>query len=84
MTAPSKNHSVCFPPMISRTKFTFLLLFIFGVSLMLCGTIASDSVVSDLVGFFKGAPTDKTIWFLIIGMSVTAIGASGLIHERNA
>lgn len=51
-----------------------------GVALIIYGINASNSVGSDFSRFFTGSPTDKTIWLLIGGIVVAAIGAGGLLR----
>lgn len=56
-----------------------LVLFIVGIILVIYGVSAADSIGSDISRFFTGSPTDKTIWLLIGGVIVAAIGGSGLM-----
>lgn len=55
-----------------------------GIVLIIYGINASESIGSDVSRFFTGSPTDKTIWLLIGGIVVAAIGAGGLIRGTRA
>jgi hypothetical protein len=61
-----------------------LVLLVGGIALIIYGIDASKSLGSDLSRFFTGSPTDKTIWLLIGGIVVTAIGAGGLWRGSNS
>jgi len=50
-----------------------------GVVLIIYGINGTNSLGSDFSRFFTGSPTDKSIWLLIGGCVVAAIGAGGLI-----
>jgi hypothetical protein len=50
-----------------------------GVVMIIYGVNASDSVSSGFSRMFNGAPTDKTLWLLIGGSVVTAVGLGGLL-----
>ena len=45
-----------------------------GITLIVYGIKASDSVASDFSRFFNGTPTDKTIWFLAGGIASIVVG----------
>jgi len=47
--------------------------------LIIYGINGTNSLGSDFSRFFTGSPTDKSIWLLIGGCVVAAIGAGGLI-----
>jgi hypothetical protein len=57
-----------------------LVLLITGIVLLIYCLNASESLGSDISRFFTGAPTDKTIWLLILGSVTTALGAGGLLR----
>jgi hypothetical protein len=57
-----------------------LALLVVGVVLIGFGLSASDSLGSDFSRFFTGSPTDKTIWLLIGGIILAAVGAGGLLR----
>jgi hypothetical protein len=50
-----------------------------GIVLIVYGVVASNSLGSDFSRFFTGAPTDKSIWLLVGGAIMAAIGAGGLL-----
>ncbi len=60
-------------------KIISLALLVAGISLLIYGINASDSIGSDFSRFFTGSPTDKTMWMLIGGAIATVVGASGLV-----
>ncbi len=49
-----------------------------GVVLIIYGIQATNSLGSDFSRFFTGSPTEKSIWLLIGGIIVAAIGMVGL------
>lgn len=49
-----------------------------GILLTIFGIAASGSFSSDVSRFFTGAPTDKAIWMLVVGVVVAVIGLVGL------
>jgi hypothetical protein len=51
-----------------------------GVILIIYGVSASDSVGSGFSRLFTGAPTDKTIWLLLGGLVIAAIGLTGVLR----
>ncbi len=51
-----------------------------GVVLIVFGINASNSVGSDFSRMFTGSPTDKSIWLLLGGIVLAAIGAGGLLR----
>ncbi len=57
-----------------------LALLIIGIILLIYGISASESLGSEFSRLFTGKPTDETVWLLIGGIVVTAIGAGGLIR----
>jgi hypothetical protein len=56
-----------------------LVLLVVGISLLIYGVSASDSLGSDFSRFFTGSPTDKTMWLLIGGAAASVAGAAGLL-----
>lgn len=50
-------------------------LVVVGIILIVYGFQASDSVSSNVSRAFTGAPTDKTLWFLLGGSATAIIGA---------
>lgn len=61
-----------------------IVLLIIGVTLIVYGVNASDSIGSDLSRFFTGSPTDKTVWLLAGGAVSSIVGISGLILRSKA
>lgn len=55
-----------------------------GIILLIYGISASESIGSEFSRLFTGKPTDKTVWLLIGGIVVTAIGAGGLMRSSKA
>jgi hypothetical protein len=51
-----------------------------GIVLIVYGVSASNSIGSDFSRLFTGSPTDKSIWLLISGVVLAAIGAGGLLR----
>jgi len=61
-----------------------LALTIGGIVLIVYGIYASDSLGSDISRFFTGAPTDKTIWLLIGGIVMLAVGVGGRTFNKKS
>lgn len=59
-------------------------LIIAGVMLIIYGVNASNSFDSDVSRAFTGAPTDKTVWFLIGGVVASSVGVYGLLRGSKA
>ena len=57
-----------------------LAILVAGIVLLIYGISASDSIGSEFSRLFTGKPTDETIWLLLGGIVVTAIGAGGLMR----
>ena len=57
-----------------------LALLIGGIILLVYGVSASESIGSAFSRLFTGAPTDRTIWFLIGGGVAAALGLVGLLR----
>lgn len=55
-----------------------------GVILIIFGVSASESVSSDFSRLFTGNPTNETIWLLVGGVALAAIGAFGLLRGAKA
>jgi len=51
-----------------------LIVLILGVVLLVFGFIATDSISSSFSKFFTGSPSNKSIWLIIAGAVVTAVG----------
>ncbi|HTB79418.1 MAG TPA: DUF3185 family protein [Opitutaceae bacterium] len=57
-----------------------LALLVGGIILVIYGANASDSIGSSFSRLFTGAPTDKTIWFLVGGAVAAVAGLAGLLR----
>lgn len=57
-----------------------LALLVGGIVLLIYGVSASESIGSGFSRLFTGAPTDKTIWFLVGGGIAAAVGLAGLMR----
>ena len=55
-----------------------LALIIGGIVLIVFGINAADSLGSDVSRFFTGSPSDESIWLLIGGIVMLAVGTGGL------
>ena len=56
-------------------------LLVAGLLLLAFGMNASDSLGSTFTRFFTGAPTDRTIWFLLAGAVASVAGLAGLLRQ---
>lgn len=45
-----------------------------GVILIILGVNSSNSVGSSFSRFFTGAPTNKSIWLLVVGIVLAVVG----------
>jgi hypothetical protein len=61
-------------------KLISLILLAAGIVLVIYGIHASQSIGSDFSKFFTGSVTEKSIWMLIGGILIAAIGAGGLVR----
>jgi len=50
-----------------------------GVVLIIYGIHATNSLGSDFSRFFTGSPTEKSIWLLLGGVILAAVGGGGLL-----
>ena len=57
-------------------------LLVIGVVLIIFGMQASASVGSRLSELFTGAPSDRTIWLLIVGVIAAILGLGMLLVGR--
>ena len=60
-----------------------LALLVAGIILLVLGFQASDSIGSDFSRFFTGSPTDKAVWFLILGAIATIAGGVLALGSRS-
>lgn len=59
-------------------KITSLALLIAGVVLLVFGLNSADSAASSISEVFTGAPTDKSIWLIVLGTIGLLSGAAGI------
>ncbi len=64
-------------------KITSLALFIAGIVLLIFGINSADSVTSSVSEAVTGAPTDKSIWLIVLGLIALLSGGAGLFFRRN-
>ena len=55
---------------------------VIGIVLLVWGFNANDSAGSGISRFFTGSPTNKTIYLLIGGGLLTAVGVGSLFYPR--
>lgn len=53
-----------------------------GILLVAFGISSADSLGSDVSRFFTGHPTDKAVWFLVVGAITSAVGFFSLYQGR--
>lgn len=63
-------------------KFTSLAIFIVGIVLLIFGLNASDSVGSNISEAVTGAPSDKSIWLIGLGILGLVVGGAGFFLGR--
>lgn len=63
-------------------RITSLALFVAGLILLIFGLNASDSVTSTVSEAVTGAPTDKSIWLIVLGVIGLISGAAGVFIGR--
>jgi multisubunit Na+/H+ antiporter MnhG subunit len=61
-------------------KILSIIFIVIGVILGIYGFQASDSIGSSFSRLFTGTPTDKTIWLLIAGAVLVAVGLVGVLR----
>lgn len=59
-------------------KITSLSIFAAGVILLVFGLNSADSAASSVSEVVTGAPTDKSIWLIVLGVIGLLSGAAGL------
>lgn len=57
-------------------------LLVVGVVLLVFGFGAADSLTSNVSEAVTGAPTDRSIWLIVLGLIGTIVGGIGLIRRR--
>lgn len=61
-----------------------LVLLVSGIVLIIYGLNALDSIGSAFSRLFTGAPTDKTLWLLLVGFIAAALGSGGLVNSSKS
>lgn len=56
-------------------------LLVVGVILLIWGFNASQSVASEVSDAITGAPSDRSIWLIVLGAVGTIVGAFGLLRR---
>jgi LPXTG-motif cell wall-anchored protein len=64
------------------SKIASIALLVVGVVLLVYGLNASDSFSSSVSRAVNGAPTDKTIWLIALGVIGLIAGGFGLFFRR--
>jgi hypothetical protein len=59
-------------------KIVWLGLLIVGIVLIVLGVQGMNSLESDVNRFFRGAPTDKSVWMLVGGILGALAGGYGV------
>ena len=59
-----------------------LAILVVGVILLIYGINASDSIASSAKEAVTGTPTDKSLWFIILGAIGIVIGGIGAFFRR--
>ena len=62
-------------------KSVWIGLLVVGVILIVLGVQGMNSLESDVSRFFRGTPTDKSVWMLVGGILCAVGGAVGLIRK---
>ena len=65
------------------SKIPYIALLIVGVILLVYGLNASNSVSSSVSQAVTGAPTDKSIWLIALGVIGILSGGIGVLFRRN-
>jgi len=50
-----------------------------GIALIVYGIQANNSIGSSFSRFFTGSPTDKSMWMLLGGIVLSAVGLGGML-----
>jgi hypothetical protein len=57
---------------------------IIGIALFFVGVSASQSISSEFSEQFQGAPSDRAIWWMVVGALVTVVGLVKSLRRREA
>ncbi len=66
------------------SKVTSIVLLVVGVVLLIFGLNSADSVGSEISNAVTGAPTDRSIWLIVLGVAGALAGGLGLVFGRRA
>jgi hypothetical protein len=61
-----------------------LMLLVGGIILIIYGINASESVAPSFSRFFKGTPTDNTIWLVAGGVAAAVLGLVGVRRDSRS
>ena len=75
-----RRHSGGWRHSTTMNRIPALAILIIGIVLLILGISASDSIGSDISEIFSGAPSDKSIWLLVLGLLGTVTGAIGMLR----
>ncbi len=64
-------------------KIVFVILLVAGVILLVYGINAANSVSSCVSKAVTGTPTDRSIWFIVLGVIGIVAGGLGLVFKRS-
>ena len=59
-------------------KIDWLSLLVIGIVMIVLGVQAMNSIESDVNRFFRGTPTDKSVWMLVGGILCAIAGGYGV------
>lgn len=66
------------------SKIPSLAILIVGVILLVFGLQSSDSITSNVSQAVTGAPTDKSIWLIVLGVIGVLSGGVSLLFRRSS
>lgn len=64
------------------SKIPYIAILVAGIILLVYGLQASNSVTSSVTQAVNGAPTNKTIWLIVLGVIGILSGGAGLAFGR--
>ncbi len=63
-------------------KIVWLSLLVIGIVMIVLGVQGMNSLESDVNRFFRGTPTDKSVWMLVGGILCAIAGGYGVWKEK--
>ncbi len=63
-------------------RFISIAILVAGVVFLIFGINAHDSIASNAKEAITGVPTDKSLWFIILGISGIIVGGLGSLFRR--